>query len=75
MTYTATQLWAFAERLAAATTNAERLDVLAEFRGAPYGCHPQSVKLQAFARAVAVNGSRRNCPEVLVRSLEKGLEA
>jgi hypothetical protein len=52
------QLNAFGQRLASASTQSERVAVLAEFKAnlpdPAYDSHPQSVKLQAAARAAAM---------------------
>jgi hypothetical protein len=52
------QINAFGQRLASATTQAERGAIIAEFKAnlpdPAYDSHPQSVKLQAAARAAAM---------------------
>jgi hypothetical protein len=52
------QINAFGQRFASATTKAERVAIIAEFKAnlpdPAYDSHPQGVKLQAAARAAAM---------------------
>jgi len=56
------QFWVVAD-LVVNGTNAERSQAISEFSGNP-------VLLQQFCRAIKTNGSRSDCPEWLVKSLE-----